>query len=49
MKKFLATICAAALLLTGCGDSGQSGLDKPGNNFSGAEVKLGMITPLNST
>ena len=50
MKKFLATICAAALLLTGCGGgSEQSGVDKPGNNFSGTEVKLGMITPLNST
>ena len=50
MKKFLATICAAALLLTGCGGgSEQSGVYKPGNNFSGAEVKLGMITPLNST
>ena len=49
MKKFLATICAAALLLTGCGSSGQQTVDKPGSNFSGAEVKLGMITPLNST
>ena len=49
MKKFLATICAVALLLTGCGGSGQSDADKPGHNFSGTEVKLGMITPQNST
>ena len=49
MKKFLATLCAAALLITGCGDNGQQGVDKPDNNFLGAEVKLGMIAPLNST
>ncbi len=50
MKKFLLTICAACLLLTGCGSgSDTASVDKPGSNFSGAEVKLGMITPLNST
>lgn len=49
MKKFLATICAAALLITGCGSDGRQNVDKPGNNFSGKEVKLGMITSLNST
>lgn len=43
MKKFLATICAAALLLTGCG-----GTDKPANNYSAAELKLGMTTRLNT-
>lgn len=46
MKKFLATICAAALLMVGCG--GEKVADKPANNFSGAEVKLGMMTRLNS-
>ena len=46
MKKFLATICAAALLITGCG--GEKVADKPADNFSGAEVKLGMITHLNT-
>ena len=47
MKKFFATICAAALLITGCG--GDQVADKPANNFSGNAVRLGMITPLNST
>lgn len=46
MKKFLATICAAALLMVGCG--GEQVADKPAKNFSGAEVKLGMMTRLNS-
>lgn len=46
MKKFLATICAAALLMVGCG--GEKVADKPASNFSGAEVKLGMMTRLNS-
>ncbi|MBO4780235.1 MAG: hypothetical protein J5497_06335, partial [Selenomonadaceae bacterium] len=46
MKKFFATICAAAMLLTGCG--GEQIVDKPSNNFSGETVKLGMIAPLNS-
>ena len=46
MKKFLATICAAALLIVGCG--GEQVADKPANNFSGAEVKLGMMTRLNT-
>ncbi len=46
MKKFLATICAAALLMVGCG--GEKVADKPDNNFSGAEVKLGTMTRLNS-
>ena len=46
MKKFFATICAAAILMTGCG--GEQVADKPANNFSGETVKLGMITPLNS-
>ena len=47
MKKFLASICAAALLMTGCGGGGQVA-DKPANNFSGESVKLGMIAPLNA-
>lgn len=46
MKKFLATICAVALLMVGCG--GEKVADKPASNFSGAEVKLGMMTRLNS-
>ena len=48
MKKFFVTICAAALLMAGCGGSEQTAVDKPANNFSGATVKLGMITPLNA-
>ena len=48
MKKFLATICAAAFLMTGCG-GGQQGVDSAGDNFSGATVQLGMLAPLNST
>ena len=47
MKKFLATICAAALLFTGCGGE-EKVADKPNNNFSAAELKLGMITRLNT-
>ncbi len=47
MKKFLATICAAALLMTGCG-GGEQVADKPNKNFSGESVKLGMITRLNT-
>ena len=46
MKKFLATICAAVLLMTGCG--GENVADKPNNNFSAAELKLGMMTRLNT-
>ena len=46
MKKFLASICAAALLLTGCG--GEHVADKLANNFSDEAVKLGMITRLNT-
>ena len=48
MKKFLATLCTAMLLFTGCGGSGQQAVDKPGNNFSGKEVQLGMITRTNT-
>ena len=46
MKKFLAAICAAALLMVGCG--GEKIADKPAKNFYGAEVKLGMMTRLNT-
>ena len=46
MKKLLATICAAALLMTGCG--GDSGNDKPAEEKP-AEIKLGMLTYLNAT
>ena len=46
MKKFFAAICAAALLMVGCG--GEKVADKPNNNFSAAELKLGMMTRLNT-
>ena len=46
LKTFLTAICAAALLMTGCGGSDVA--DKPGSNFSGDAVKLGTITRLNS-
>lgn len=49
MKKFLLTICATVLLLTGCGsDSSQDLADKPDSNFSGKAVQLGMLAPLNA-
>ena len=35
-------------LITGCGGENQPA-DKVANNFSGDAVKLGMLTPLNST
>lgn len=47
MKKFLATICAATLLLTGCG-GGEKIADKPNNNYSASELKLGMMKHLNT-
>lgn len=47
MKKFLLTICAAALLFTGCGGDQQLA-DRPATNFSGKAVQLGMIAPLNA-
>ena len=47
MKKFLATICAAALLITGCG--GEKVADKPAADAETSTVKkLGMITHLNT-
>lgn len=48
MRKFLVTLCAVALLFTGCGGGGQQTSDRPASNFSGKEVQLGMIAPLNS-
>ena len=47
VTSFLSCVLAGALL-TGCGESGQQLVDKPGNNFSGNEVQLGMLAPLNS-
>ena len=41
-------ICAACLLLTGCGGDEQAAKDKPNNNFSASELKLGMVTRLNT-
>ena len=46
MKKFLAGICAAVLLMTGCG--GDSGSETK-KDAQPNEVKLGMITHLNAT
>ena len=46
MKKFLAAICAATLLLTGC--TSETG-DRPANNFSGKVVRLGMLPGMNIT
>ena len=48
MRNFFAIICAAVLLMAGCGSGGQQGVDKTGSNFSGKEVQLGMLAPLNS-
>ena len=48
MKKFLAALCAATLLFTGCGGGEQVAQDRPANNFSGETVKLGMISRLNT-
>ena len=45
MKKFLAAICAAALIMTGCG--GEQSADKPVDSSSGKVVQLGMLAPLN--
>ena len=39
--------CVAAILLTGCG-SEEKIADKPANNYSAAELKLGMTTRLNT-
>ena len=47
--KILLSCVLAGALFTGCGGSGQQGVDKTGNNFSGDEVKLGMLTHLNAT
>lgn len=44
MKKFLAVICAACLLMTGCG--GETTTDK---NSQATIIKLGMITHLNAS
>jgi len=48
MKKLLATLCAACLLMTSCGGDEQVAKDKPNNNFSASEPKLGMVTRLNT-
>ncbi|MBQ7493232.1 MAG: transporter substrate-binding domain-containing protein [Selenomonadaceae bacterium] len=47
LKKFLAGICAACLLMTGCG--GDSGSETKDSNSQGTIIKLGMITHLNAT
>ncbi|MBQ3444799.1 MAG: transporter substrate-binding domain-containing protein [Selenomonadaceae bacterium] len=48
MKKLLATLCAMILLMTGCGGEQQANKDKPNNNLSAVEFKLGMVTRLNT-
>ncbi|MBR2775322.1 MAG: transporter substrate-binding domain-containing protein [Selenomonadaceae bacterium] len=49
MKKLLVTLCAAMLLMTGCGGGADKpATDKPADNFSAAELKLGMVTRLNT-
>ncbi len=44
VKKFLTAICAACLLVTGCG--GETTTDK---NSQATIIKLGMITHLNAS
>lgn len=46
--KILLSCVLAGALFTGCGTGGQQGVDKPSNNFSGDEVKLGMLPPMNA-
>ena len=44
MKKFLATICAACLLMTGCGGS-----EKPAEPAKDGKAKIGVINHLNAS
>ncbi|MBQ4403119.1 MAG: transporter substrate-binding domain-containing protein [Selenomonadaceae bacterium] len=48
LKKFLAGICAACLLMTGCGGS-DGGNETKDPSSQGTIIKLGMITHLNAT
>ena len=45
LAKVLLSCVLAGALLTGCGETKMA--DKPANNFSGKEVQLGMLSPLN--
>ena len=47
IAKVLLSCVLACALLTACG--GEQVVDKPGNNFSGDVVKIGVLTHLNST
>ncbi|MBE8950401.1 MAG: transporter substrate-binding domain-containing protein [Quinella sp. 3Q1] len=48
LKKFLAGICAAGLLMTGCG-GGSGGNDTKEPDSQGTIIKLGMISHLNAS
>lgn len=48
LKKFLAAICAAGLLLTGCG-SDNGGSENKDPNSQATIIKLGMISHLNAS
>ena len=47
LKRILAAICAASLLLTGCGSDGGSGTEK--KDSPATIIKLGMISHLNAS
>ena len=46
--KVLVACVTAAALFTGCGSDSQQGSDKTGNNFSGKDVQLGVLTHMNT-
>jgi len=52
LKKFAKVLLSCVLagaLFTGCDGTAQQSADKPGNNFSGKDVQLGMLTKLNTS
>ena len=46
--KVLVACVTAAALFTGCGESNSAGNDKPGNNFLGKDVQLGVLANMNA-